>query len=51
MFQHFVITRFNLRKKDWQTSKKTQVLTDIWMEGRLELFEYYCFSSLKAQTK
>ncbi|MFT6898048.1 MAG: hypothetical protein ACJA13_002464 [Paraglaciecola sp.] len=52
MFQHFVITRFNLRKKDWQTSKnKTQVLTDTWMEGRLELFEHYCFSSLKAQTK
>ncbi|MFQ3220411.1 MAG: hypothetical protein ACJAUL_003802 [Paraglaciecola sp.] len=52
MFQHFVITRFNLRKKDWQTSKnKTPVLTDAWMEGRLELFEHYCFNSLKAQTK
>tara|TARA_R110002012_G_scaffold92342_2_gene224372 strand:- start:740 stop:1576 length:837 start_codon:yes stop_codon:yes gene_type:complete len=51
MFQHFVITRFNLRKKDWQTSKSnTQVLTDTWMENRLALFENYCFSSLKAQT-
>lgn len=52
MFQHFVITRFNLRKKDWQTSKSnTQVLTDTWMENRLALFENYCFSSLAAQTE
>lgn len=52
MFQHFVITRFNLRKKDWQTSKSnSQVLTDMWMQGRLELFENYCFCSLKAQTE
>tara|TARA_R110001592_G_scaffold216280_2_gene469886 strand:+ start:659 stop:1495 length:837 start_codon:yes stop_codon:yes gene_type:complete len=52
MFQHFVITRFNLRKKGWQTSKSnTQVLTDTWMENRLALFENYCFSSLVAQTE
>ncbi len=52
MFQHFVLTRFNLRKKDWQTTRtNTQVLTDSWMENRLKLFENYCFSSLKAQTE
>jgi hypothetical protein len=52
MFQHFVITRFNLRKADWKTSKtNTQVLTDTWMENRLALFENYCFSSLKAQSE
>ncbi|MGY0580694.1 MAG: glycosyltransferase [Paraglaciecola chathamensis] len=52
MFQHFLITRFNLRKKDWQTSKHNkQVLTDTWMENRLALFEDYCFSSLQAQTE
>ncbi len=52
MFQHFVLTRFNLRKKDWQTTRtNTQVLTDTWMINRLELFENYCFSSLKAQTE
>jgi hypothetical protein len=52
MFQHFVLTRFNLRKKDWQTTRSnTQVLTDSWMQNRLKLFENYCFSSLKAQTE
>ncbi|WOT04486.1 glycosyltransferase [Shewanella youngdeokensis] len=52
MFQHFVITRFNLRKKDWQTTRtNTEVLTDKWMENRLALFENFCFSSLKSQTE
>ncbi|MCG9767071.1 hypothetical protein EXT48_00945 [Pseudoalteromonas sp. CO348] len=52
MFQHFVLTRFNLRKKDWlETKSKTQVLTDEWMRNRLELFENYCFASVKAQTE
>tara|TARA_B110000438_G_scaffold141468_1_gene136502 strand:- start:971 stop:1816 length:846 start_codon:yes stop_codon:yes gene_type:complete len=52
MFQHFVLTRFNLRRSDWQTTRtNTAVLTDSWMENRLKLFENYCFSSLKAQTE
>ena len=51
MFQHFILTRFNLRKKDWETTRtNTKVLTDEWMRNRLELFENYCFSSLKHQT-
>lgn len=51
MFQHFIITRFNLRKAGWDETKSlSKVLTDSWMENRLKLFEEYCFSSLKAQT-
>ena len=52
MFQHFILTRFNLRKKGWdETKSQSKVLTDKWMENRLELFEQYCYSSIKAQTK
>lgn len=51
MFQHFLITRFNLRKKSWNTTRNhTQVLTDEWMSNRLKLFEDFCFSSVKSQT-
>ncbi len=51
MFQHFLITRFNLRKKSWHTTRNnTVVLTDEWMSNRLELFEKFCFSSVKNQT-
>ena len=51
MFQHFLITRFNLRKKSWNTTRNnSQVLTDEWMINRLKLFENYCFASVKNQT-
>lgn len=51
MFQHFILTRFNLRKKGWQKTKShTQVLTDTWMENRLNLFEKFCYASVKAQS-
>ncbi len=51
MFQHFLITRFNLRKKSWHTTRNnTQVLTDEWMSNRLKLFENFCFASVKNQS-
>ena len=51
MFQHFLITRFNLRKKSWHTTRNnSQVLTDEWMQNRLKLFENFCFSSVRSQT-
>tara|TARA_R110001583_G_scaffold55849_3_gene169345 strand:+ start:206 stop:1099 length:894 start_codon:yes stop_codon:yes gene_type:complete len=49
MFQHFIVTRFNLRDPKLIAQGDTSLLHDIWMENRLELFENYCFSSLKAQ--
>ncbi|NOY47953.1 MAG: hypothetical protein GXO84_07120 [Chlorobi bacterium] len=51
MFVHFLITRFNLRKDDWVTSKKNKVvLTDEWHKNRFELFDNYCFPSVNSQT-
>ena len=51
MFQHFLITRFNLRKKSWNTTRNnSQVLTDEWMENRLKLFENFCYASVQKQT-
>lgn len=51
MFNHLLITRFNLRNHDWNTTKNNQkLLTDEWMEDRLWLFENFCFPSVIAQT-
>lgn len=51
MFQHFVITRFNLRDPALEKANGNKpLLDDAWMSDRLALFEAYCFSSLKAQT-
>jgi len=51
MFQHYIITRFNLRRKDWNTTKNNEVvLSDSWLKERFELFENYCFPSVKNQT-
>ncbi|MCP9201085.1 putative rhamnosyl transferase [Gramella sp. GC03-9] len=50
MFQHYILTRFNLRAKDWTTTKNNEtVLTEEWLEERFDLFENYCFSSVKNQ--
>jgi Putative rhamnosyl transferase len=51
MFDHLLITRFNLRKDDWETSKKNNaVLTDEWHKNRFALFDNYCFPSVCSQT-
>lgn len=52
MFQHFVITRFNLRDPALEKANGNKpLLDDKWMADRLELFENYCFSSLKKQSE
>ncbi|HEY9220213.1 MAG TPA: glycosyltransferase [Lutibacter sp.] len=51
MFQHYILTRFNLRATDWTTTKnKEKVLTDEWLKERFDLFENFCFSSVKNQS-
>ena len=51
MFQHYIITRFNLRRDDWtETKNNEKVLTDSWLEERFELFDDFCFNSVKMQT-
>ena len=45
----FIITRFNLRL--WSKDKNNKsTLSDEWLSQRFELFEEYCFPSIKAQT-
>ena len=51
MFKHYIITRFNLRAKEWQfTKNSTKVLDENWLKNRFELFEKYCLPSLLSQT-
>jgi len=51
MFQHYILTRFNLRATHWTTTKnKEKVLTEEWLKERFDLFENYCFSSVKNQS-
>lgn len=50
-FDHFLITRFNLRNKDWSNDKNNQtVLNEEWLRYRYEIFEKFCFNSIKNQT-
>ncbi|MBW2961383.1 glycosyltransferase [Mesonia aestuariivivens] len=50
MYQHYLITRFNLKKEGWSTSKNNiPVLTEEWLERRFNLFENFCFPSIKSQ--
>lgn len=49
--KHFILTRFNVRVKEWNTTKKGElVLSDEWLAHRFKLFETYCFPSVKNQT-
>lgn len=49
-FKHYLITRFNLRNKKWDVTKNNEsLLTDQWMNHRMELFENYCFPSVNSQ--
>lgn len=51
MFDHYLITRFNLRNPKWDVTKNNEsLLTDEWMEDRMWLFENFCFPSVTAQT-
>ncbi|QDO93955.1 hypothetical protein FNB79_08140 [Formosa sediminum] len=51
MFEHFIITRFNLRKEEWQTNKNNiDVLTDEWHRNRFKLFTEFCVPCIANQT-
>lgn len=51
MFDHYLITRFNLRNPKWDVTKnKESLLTNDWMDDRMWLFENFCFPSVTAQT-
>lgn len=51
MIQHFLITRFNLRLQEWQTTKNGEgVVSENWLTTRFELFKNYCLPSVIQQT-
>jgi hypothetical protein len=51
VFQHFVLTRFNVRKAEWSKDKNgEEVLTRAWMDDRMSLFEQFCLPSIANQT-
>ena len=50
MFDHYLITRFNLKNPKWDLTKNNEtLLNDEWMENRMNLFENFCFPSVIAQ--
>lgn len=49
MYQHFILTRFNLRL--WTKDKNgQQTRTTEWLEKRFKLFETFCLPSIKNQS-
>lgn len=51
MFNHYLITRFNLKNPKWDVTKNNDaLLTDEWMENRIDLFENFCYPSVKNQS-
>lgn len=51
MMEHFIITRFNLKKTDWKTdSSSAFVLDENWLKERIELFLDFCLPSVVNQT-
>ncbi len=48
--KHFLCTRFNLKNEDWVTDRDgVNVLSEEWMNQRLELFLKYCVPSVLNQ--
>lgn len=48
---HYLITRFNLRSRDWHhTRLGEEVLTENWLKKRFAIFEKYCLPSVINQS-
>lgn len=51
MFKHYLITRFNLKNKNWDVTKNNEsLLTRDWMTHRIQLFSNFCLPSVASQT-
>ncbi|WP_411768231.1 glycosyltransferase [Winogradskyella sp. A3E31] len=50
-FDHFIITRFNIKNKGWLSDKYGQNVNDQkWLTERYELFMMYCYPSVLKQS-
>lgn len=48
--RHYIITRFNLKNKNWNLDKNNQqILTEDWLDDRFKLFQEFCLPSVKKQ--
>ncbi|OLY93192.1 Putative rhamnosyl transferase [Cnuella takakiae] len=51
MYKHFLITRFNIKVKNWnQTKSGNEVVGTQWLTDRFKLFETYCLPSVQNQS-
>lgn len=50
VFEHFVLTRFNIKYKDWDKKFPHIVCDSSWMEYRFRLFEIFCLPSMRNQS-
>ncbi|MEO1031759.1 MAG: glycosyltransferase [Bacteroidota bacterium] len=51
MYKHYLITRFNLKNKNWDVTKNNEtLLTRDWMSHRIDLFRSFCLPSVVHQT-
>jgi len=51
MYHHFLITRFNLPYYKWTHDKYgKKVCDENWLKRRFEIFDRYCFPSVKGQS-
>lgn len=50
VYKHFIITRFNINFGHNKDKFGIDTLTDNWMDKRFELFERFCFPSVKNQS-
>jgi len=51
IFEHYLITRFNLKNPKWKFTKNNELLlNDQWMDERIALFAHFCLPSVVAQT-
>ena len=50
--RHYLITRFNVKQKNWNKDKNNSLLTvnEDWLKERFILFETYCLPSVQSQT-
>jgi hypothetical protein len=51
-FNHFIITRFNLKQTIWEKDKLGDAVNnEAWLSSRYELFERFCLPSIIHQTE
>lgn len=51
-FEHYIVTRFNIKSEGWKKDKNGNVVNDLnWLRKRYQLFENFCLTSMKSQTE